>query len=67
MYICEIHGELDSDWCDECQKIVECDCSNQSEVIFKDLIYDCDEGERTVSLRLQFCETCGLPIDAGIK
>lgn len=58
-YNCDIHGELDSEFCEECEKIVDCDCKNQTYSRFKDLIYDCEDGERTVTIRIHHCETCG--------
>lgn len=58
-YICDIHGELSSEWCELCGKIVDCDCKQQTYTRFKDLIYDCDAGERTVTIRVYHCETCG--------
>ena len=39
-YICEEHGDLESEWCEQCEKIVECDCKNQTVTRFKDMIYD---------------------------
>jgi hypothetical protein len=38
MYKCEKHGKLDSHWCEECQEICHCDCSETTETRFKDLI-----------------------------
>lgn len=58
-YTCDIHGELSSEWCGDCEKIVDCDCKNQTYSRFKDLIYDCDNGEMTVTIRVHHCETCG--------
>ena len=61
MYICEKHGALDSEWCAQCGIIVDCDCSDQQVVRFRDLIYDCDSGERTITVRVSYCKTCGEP------
>ena len=58
-YNCDIHGKLESDWCEECEKIVDCDCLNQTSTRCKDLSYDCDDGERFVTIRIYHCETCG--------
>ena len=60
MYNCEKHGALESEWCDECEIIVQCDCQNITSTRFKDLIYDCEDGERTVTIRVHHCETCGM-------
>ena len=60
MYNCEKHGTLESEWCDDCGIIVQCDCSDQTYTRFKDLIYDCEEGERTITIRVHHCETCGM-------
>ena len=59
MYKCNMHGELDSEWCDECEKVVDCNCVDTVATRFKDQIYDCDKGERTVTLWFYSCETCG--------
>jgi len=59
MYICEEHGELDNNWCVKCNKIKSCDCSKVTSTRFKDLIYDCDDGERTITVYIDHCETCG--------
>jgi hypothetical protein len=61
MYICDKHGELESEWCDDCKKIVACDCKDQTYTRFKDQLYDCEDGERTITMRLYHCETCGTP------
>jgi hypothetical protein len=56
MYICETHGELESEWCDDCGKIVRCDCSTSETTRWKDLYY----GERwSATIYLEFCPTCG--------
>ena len=59
MYKCEKHGELDSEWCEGCQEIKQCDCTRQTYTRFKDMIYDCEAGSRSITMRLYHCETCG--------
>ena len=59
MYSCDKHGTLESEWCDKCGCIVQCDCSDQMYTRFKDLIYDCENGERTITIRVHHCATCG--------
>ncbi len=63
MYTCNIHGKLKTEWCDECGKIVSCDCSESDTARFKDLIFDCAEGERTVSVYIDYCNQCGKLFD----
>lgn len=58
-YNCKEHGALRSEWCDDCGEIVECDCSDMTYARFKDLTYDTENGERTVTIRLHHCKTCG--------
>jgi hypothetical protein len=58
-YVCGKHGALSSEWCAECCEIVECDCSGQTYTRFKDLIIDTESGEKTVTIRVYHCETCG--------
>ena len=59
MYICEEHGEICSNWCEECEEVLDCNHENQTYTRIKDIIYDCEEGERTVTIRIHHCETCG--------
>jgi hypothetical protein len=63
MYKCIKHGKLDSDWCEECQEIYYCDCSELTETRFKDLIIDCEDGEKTITIYLEHCITCGNTFD----
>jgi hypothetical protein len=59
-YVCDGCGEiLESEWCDDCELIADCDCSNIVYTRFKDLIIDTDDGEKTVTIRIYHCETCG--------
>jgi hypothetical protein len=67
MYKCELHGELESEWCDDCEEIVQCDCSHVTEIRFKDLEYDCTDGPRTFTMYLLCCETCGNRFDIRLK
>jgi len=48
-----IHGKLDSHWCEECQEIYNCDCSILTKTRFKDLIIDCEDGEKTITLYVE--------------
>lgn len=59
MYICKKHGKQPTDWCSKCNKLLVCDCSTTTCTRFKDLIYDCDGGERTITIYLYHCEVCG--------
>ncbi len=56
---CPIHGDLDSEWCEDCGEVFECDCTNHIRTRFKDLVYDCDKGERTITIWITSCGTCG--------
>jgi len=66
MYVCPEHGQLKNEWCDDCGKIFSCDCKDQTYTRFKDLILDCNEGERTITVRVYHCETCGEPSHAEL-
>ena len=66
MYKCDKHGDLKTGWCNDCQKVLKCDCSESTYTRFKDLIYDCEDGERTTTIRLYHCSTCGMPSHAEI-
>ena len=59
MYHCLYHEENTTKYCQECRIEVPCDHSDQTFTRFKDLTYSCEEGERTVTLFLYHCNTCG--------
>lgn len=59
MYICIKHGKLDSHWCDDCQELFHCDCSQITKARFKDLILDTEDGEKTITIYVDHCSTCG--------
>ena len=61
MYICEKHGNLETEWCADCGEFKRCDCSDITCTRIKDFIYDTDCGERTVTIYLHYCRTCGDP------
>ncbi len=65
MYNCKVHGVLENEWCDECQELIQCDCSDVTTTRFKDLIYDCEDGERTVTVYIDHCSTCGAVISVS--
>lgn len=65
MFRCDKHGVLKSEWCEDCKKVVVCDCSILDSTRFKDLIYDCELGEKTTSIILSYCKTCGK--NPGVK
>lgn len=58
MYKCATHGKLDSNWCDQCEKTVACDCSDKEATRFYPS-FDCAEGEKTVRIWIHHCATCG--------
>jgi len=58
MYICKIHGELDTEWCDDCGIIIECDHS-ETDYEYTDVSYHCDNGLRSKNVYISFCKTCG--------
>ncbi len=62
MYNCKKHGELDFEWCEECNTIVDCDHS-KSETLRQDLILDCTDGEMTPTIIVRHCSTCGKILD----
>ena len=59
MYRCEKHGELKGEWCGECEDFKNCDCSETIQMRFKDLTFDCEDGEKTITIYVKHCETCG--------
>ena len=57
---CPIHGKLKTEWCDDCGKIYPvCDCSDKTTTRFKDLIIECNDGEKTITIYVVHCDTCG--------
>ena len=51
--------EKDTEWCDDCRLVVDCNCSSIIGTRFKDLTINCTDGERTVRIWIYHCETCG--------
>ncbi len=44
---------------EEAFPLAECDCSTTEKVRHKDLRYDSQAGERTVTVWIEFCPVCG--------
>ncbi len=64
-YKCEIHGELSSEWCDDCGKIVEkVQCNHAKKSWYNGYI---ETINGTVEVEVLCCETCGIDIDARLK
>ncbi len=59
MYNCDKHGLQKTAYCEGCNTYISCDCSETDTTRFKDLIYDCADGERTVTIHIKHCTTCG--------
>lgn len=59
MFVCPTHGNLDSEWCGGCGKIVKCDCSDIETGRFKDLLYDYKTGTGNFTVYFSYCDTCG--------
>jgi hypothetical protein len=58
-YVCEHHGSLLSEWCNDCEEIIECDCSDMVHVSYKDLIYDPErDTEKWTVVTIYHCEYC---------
>lgn len=66
MYICEKHGEQETDWCEECEILLSCDCSDLEETRFKDLRIDSNSGEKTFTIYVEHCINCGNVFDSRI-
>ncbi len=67
MYRCIKHNKIDSEWCEECQELIKCDCSERSESRFKDLTLNCENGEKTVTVYIEHCNTCGETFGIRLK
>lgn len=59
MYKCEKHGELTNSWCEECHECKKCDCRNTDTNRYKDMYLECEEGTKTFTIYVEYCETCG--------
>jgi hypothetical protein len=65
-YVCHGCQEiLDSEWCNNCKILIKCDCDNITSTRVKDIKFECDDGERTVTIWIYHCKTCGDVIDIG--
>lgn len=58
MYKCDIHGEKEYGWCDECKKILRCDCSRTT---------TSNGYIKGVEVILELCDTCEKPLRVWIK
>ena len=67
MYICEIHGNLNIEWCDMCNTIVKCDCKDIVTTRLKDIAYECDDGGRNVTIYMAYCKCCGKAKGVSLK
>ena len=56
MFRCKIHGIQKLDWCDDCKKLLKCDCS-VSDWDRRCIVYG--EMERTVTIYIEYCKNCG--------
>ena len=59
MYVCEKHGVLDSEWCDECGDTVQCDCSETEWGRIKDLYLNTIDHSASITLEFELCNACG--------
>ena len=60
MYKCPKHGFLDSEWCDECESIISCDCSKLETSKVKDVCIRLSSGElHCYTIYITHCVTCG--------
>ncbi len=66
MYICKEHGKKEVDWCDECEVLLSCDCSDVGYDRKKDLEFDIG-GKKTVLLTVEVtgCLTCSKVISVA--
>ena len=67
MYICNKHGRLKTEWCDECQKCYICNCVSLTKTYFNDLHINSERGESTLSIYVEHCSVCGQPNTVKIK
>lgn len=59
MYICEIHGKLEHEYCSICDVVVKCDHSDQTSSRLKDMYYESKTSDHYVTMRIYHCDTCG--------
>ena len=65
MYRCDVHGDIDSEWCDDCGKIVSrVQCEHSDRVWYNGYI-ETKDGETEVEVLC--CENCGCELDARLK
>ncbi len=58
MYECIKHGESQTEFCEKCNRICECN-HRDLETLHHDLIIDCKDGDRTPTILIIHCSTCG--------
>lgn len=55
------------DWCDKCQKLLKCDCSDVIQGRVKDILIPYKNGDRPITLQYKICDTCGKMFDVSIN
>jgi len=59
MYICEKHGEIDSEWCDDCMKTTgKCDHRERTGWSWSSLFYGMNI-DRCTDITMEYCDFCG--------
>jgi len=66
MYICSEHGELTNEFCNDCSKIVNCNCKDTEQKRVKDICIETNKGERCVTVYFTVCESCGNIISVNL-
>lgn len=59
VYMCKEHGEKNTEWCVDCQEIVQCDHKDIEYYHTTDIIFDTKNGECTTKIGFKHCGTCG--------
>jgi len=59
MFLCKKHGYNDTEWCDVCNKIIECDHMDSKKEKKSVSVYTDDWTEKWVEIEVKFCATCG--------
>jgi len=59
MYVCDHHGELKSEWCEGCEKIIKCDCSDVEQCRQKDVTFAVGDDLQYITIYADICASCG--------
>jgi len=64
MYKCKCgYSDAHTDYCEDCDILLSCDCSEIESGRFKDLIVEYENGCTNITIHYEVCSVCGFVVD----